>query len=394
MTRSSHAARIGIILLTTIGAGVLASPAQAASTGVVSVVKTSQVKYTAGSGKANKVVITRSGKTVTIDDKYKIKAGKGCKAVKGDKTKVRCKLTKNPTKVLVYTGSKNDKVTNKTGIPSLVEGGSGNDVLIGGTGADILGGGSGTDKIYGGAGNDYLPGGAGNDKIYGQAGNDDLDGNAGADTLYGGGGNDWLYGDYEVHGKAGNDKLYGESGNDWLEGGLGNDYLSGGTGNDNLDGDVNPEDTTSVFGADVFSGGAGTDTVSYGGRGRVVADLSGSKGNDGQVGEGDTVRSDVENLSGGDGDNIFTGNNAANVLSGGEGDDVFRGGGGNDTLAGNYGANALYGEAGDDKIYSRSPVDPPHTYDGDKVDGGANTAAGDLCYVSPVDTVTGCERLG
>ncbi|MEU4692256.1 calcium-binding protein [Actinoplanes sp. NPDC023714] len=391
MARSTSVARIGIILLATIGAGVLASPAQAASTGVVSVSKTTQVKYTAGSGKANKVVITRSGRTVTIDDKYKIKAGKGCKAVKGDKTKVRCKLKKNPTKVFVYAGSKNDTVTNKTSIPSLLDGGTGKDKLIGGSGADDLIGQSNNDRLYGGGGNDYLTGGSGHDTLFGQAGNDDLAGNHGNDTLYGGSGNDTMQGDGTYIGDRGNDKLYGEGGNDSLEGGYGKDYLSGGTGNDRLDGDVNAEDTTGEVAADVILGGPGVDSADYY-RAKAIVDLDGSKGDDGAPGEGDTVGADVENLNGGDGDNIFTGNNAANVLSGGEGDDVFRGGGGNDKLYGSYGANALYGDDGDDQIFSRSAGEAPHTSDGDKVDGGANTAAGDLCYTSPVDTVTGCER--
>ncbi|MBB2943180.1 Ca2+-binding RTX toxin-like protein [Actinoplanes lutulentus] len=383
MTRSSHAARIGIILLTTIGAGVLASPAQAASTGVVSVVKTSQVKYTAGSGKANKVVITRSGKTVTIDDKYKIKAGKGCKAVKGDKTKVRCKLTKNPTKVLVYTGSKNDKVTNKTGIAS---------VLDGGTGADKLYGGTGNDTLFGGSSADYLGGGSGHDKLYGQTGDDSLAGEHGNDTLYAGSGADRLLGDSFYYADRGHDKLYGESGNDMLEGGYGNDRLEGGTGDDRLEGDVNPEDSGNEHGSDVILGGPGVDSADYY-RGKAIVDLDGSAGDDGEPGERDTVGADVENLSGGDGDNIFTGNNAANVFYGGEGDDVFRGGGGNDKLYGSYGANALYGGDGDDEISARYAFDSPHTLDGDVVDGGANTATGDLCHVSPIDVVTNCERL-
>ncbi|BBH63373.1 hypothetical protein ACTI_00580 [Actinoplanes sp. OR16] len=382
MARSLHAARIGIILLATIGAGALASPAQAASTGVASVSKTTQVKYVAGAGKTNTVVITRSGRTVTIDDKVKIKAGKGCKAVKGDKTKVRCKLTKNPTKVVVYAGNKNDTVTNKTSIPSGIDGGAGNDRLAGGSKADSL---------YGGTGNDVLFGGAGNDKVYGQAGNDTLYGNGGNDTLYAGSGNDLVYGDSTYVGDRGNDKLYGEGGNDALEGGYGKDHLSGGAGSDRLEGDVNAEDTTSEVAADTIYGGAGVDTADYY-RAKAVVDLDGSKGDDGAPGEGDTVGADVENLTGGDGDNYFTGNAGPNKLVGGEGDDVFSGLGGNDVLHGSYGANVLNGGDGDDTLYSRYADAAPHTSDGDKVDGGANTAVGDLCYTSPVDTVTGCER--
>jgi serralysin len=354
MARSSSTSRLGIVLLSsiagTLAAGAFAAPAQAASTGVVSVANTTQVRYVAASGKANKVVITRSGRTVTVDDKFKIKAGKGCKPVKGDRTRVRCKLPKTPTRVIVDAGNKNDTVTNKTSIASLLDGGSGADKLTGGSGRDFLYGGTGHDRLYGGKGHD------------------------------------------ELLGERGNDKLYGQGGNDYFEGGYGNDHLSGGSGNDHLDGDVNAEDTTGEVGSDTLYGGTGNDTVTYNGRGRVVADLSGSKRNDGAAGEKDTVGADVENLDGGDGVNVFTGNNRANRLSGGDGDDVFTGRGGNDVLYGSYGSNTLTGGAGDDVIYTRAPGDAPDTYAGDKVDGGANT---DLCYVSPaIDTVVNCERLG
>ncbi|GLW33358.1 hypothetical protein Areg01_62960 [Actinoplanes regularis] len=40
------------------------------------------VKFTAASGQAKSLVITISGRTVTLNDTVAIKAGKGCKAVK------------------------------------------------------------------------------------------------------------------------------------------------------------------------------------------------------------------------------------------------------------------------------------------------------------------------
>ncbi|MBB2943179.1 Ca2+-binding RTX toxin-like protein [Actinoplanes lutulentus] len=375
--------RIGMVLLTTIGVGVLAAPAQAASTGVVSVSKTTQVKYTAGSGKANKVVITRSGRTVTIDDKVKIKAGKGCKTVKGDKTKVRCKLTKNPTRVHVQAGSKNDTVVNKTGIRVTLEGGSGNDILVGGSNLDRLFGGSGADKLYGGDNNDVLYGGTGNDKLYGQDGGGDyLYGDENDDALYGGEGDD------KIFGGAGNDKLYGERHYDKLEGGAGNDYVNGGAGSDILWGDV--KNAPAVIGADVILGGPDNDTVNYD-RPQATADLDGVKGDDGAPGEGDTLGTDVENLAGnGAGDYTFTGNNADNLLWGAAGDDVIHGGGGDDDIRGNAGANKLYGNAGDDKIHGSDYYQDA----ADTVDGGANSELiGDLCWVSKLDVATACERL-
>ncbi|MEU4563919.1 calcium-binding protein [Actinoplanes sp. NPDC023936] len=380
MVRSSHVSRIGIILLTTLGAGVLAAPAQAATTGVVSVAKSTQVQYKAGSGKASTVVVTRSGKTVTIDDKYKIKAGKGCKQVKGDKTKVRCKLKKNPTRVLVHAGDKNDKVTNKTGIPSLFDGGTGNDSLWGGSKAD---------KLYGGTGNDYLSGGAGNDALYGQAGNDTGYGKAGHDKIYGGGGNDRLHGDSGYYGDTGNDKIYGEGGNDSLIGWRGNDYLSGGAGNDGLEGDLDGDNyNTSGNGADTLLGGSGVDTVRYDTYGTVRVDLDGQKGDDGRAGERDTVGADVENIVAGDSNgSVLIGNTANNVITSGEGADKIYGLGGNDTLDGSWGKDELHGGDGDDTLIG---VDHgSQEIDADKLDGGANT---DTCKASTIDIVVNCEK--
>src|SRR3954454_13789602 len=104
LSRPTWLARVSLSLLTTIGVGALAAaPAEAASTGVASVVESTKVQYKAAKGKQNKVVITRSGRTITIDDKAAIKPGKGCKQVKGDKTKVRCTTGKTPTRVRAYT---------------------------------------------------------------------------------------------------------------------------------------------------------------------------------------------------------------------------------------------------------------------------------------------------
>ncbi|WP_281286176.1 calcium-binding protein, partial [Methylibium rhizosphaerae] len=117
---------------------------------------------------------------------------------------------------------------------------SGNDTLIGYTGADALAGGAGDDTLSGRAGNDTLDGGNGEDTLNGEDGDDLLLGGAGADTLNGGNGNDALNGD------AGSDTLYGNAGNDTLDGGAGSDTLNGGTGDDTF----------------LFGRGSGNDTVS------------------------------------------------------------------------------------------------------------------------------------
>ncbi|GLY07353.1 hypothetical protein Acsp01_77320 [Actinoplanes sp. NBRC 101535] len=276
---------MGLTVLATVSAGLLATPAEAAAKGVVSTMWGTRVVYKAAKGVQNKVVLSTKGLTTIVDDVVAIKAGKGCKAVKGDKTKVTCKLKHKPTTVLVYTYDRKDRITNKTGSDMHAEGGSGPDTIIGGP----LG-----DGLYGGSGDDIL---------YGRGGGDGLNGEAGQDTLYGEAGDDFLSGD------SGTGKLY----------------------------------------ADVLSGGTGSDTASYSGYTKpITVDLDGAGRDDGAAGEHDTVRTDVENIFGGRGADRLTGNAAANDINGYFGDDVIRGGEGDDKLTGGDGVDQIYGEAGDD----------------------------------------------
>ncbi|SDT74727.1 calcium-binding protein [Actinoplanes derwentensis] len=232
-------AAIGIAAAAT--SAFFASPAQAASAAKAEVAGT-VVRFTAAAGQANSLTITVSGRTVTLNDTVAVKAGKGCKAVAGDKTKVKCTTAKKPTRITVALGDKNDFVQSHASVPLTANGGSGDDTVFGGYGKDTLTGGNGVDDVQGGPGNDTLRGGHGNDhveggpgkdKLYGEAGNDDLiggdldgEGADSGDTIYGGAGNDFLLGGY------GNDTLYGNAGNDNLVGGSGKDKLVGGPGND------------------------------------------------------------------------------------------------------------------------------------------------------------------
>jgi Ca2+-binding RTX toxin-like protein len=79
-------------------------------------------------------------------------------------------------------------------IPTVLNGGSGNDHLRGGAGDDILHGGLGNDTLEGGIGNDILTGDAGNDHLIGGTGLDILIGGAGNDRLLGGPDDDILIG--------------------------------------------------------------------------------------------------------------------------------------------------------------------------------------------------------
>ncbi|GAA2693595.1 calcium-binding protein [Actinoplanes palleronii] len=368
MTRPRWLSRAGATLIAGTAVLTAASPAQAASAGIAWT-KDSTVIFTARAGKANNVVITRSGGTVTIDDKDAIKPGRGCKRV--DNTKVRCTTEDPPDFLKINLGTRNDRFVNKTNIWSTVHGGTGNDVITGGT-------------VY-----DVLIGDAGNDVISGGYGNDSLDGSSGNDRVYGGSGSDW------VDGGPGNDRVYGGTYSDSVQGGTGNDLVDGGSGNDFLNGEDETVAMGSPIGADIFRGGAGQDTVSYWDHRRAVTvDLDGKSRDDGQPGEHDTVGADIENIRGSAGNDTLTGNAGANEIFGDEGDDTIRGGAGDDELSGYYGRDKLFGEAGDDTLDAIEPRTPAENQQADQADGGDNaTSNGDLCKISAVDVVTTCERV-
>jgi uncharacterized secreted protein with C-terminal beta-propeller domain len=114
-----------------------------------------------------------------------------------------------------------------------LDGGKGNDTLIGGAGRDELNGNAGDDLIDGGEGADLVRGGAGKDSLSGGDGSDVLEGNEENDTLIGGWGSDRLVGGPQADflaGGADGDKLSGNGGNDTLVGGEGKDRLNGGSG--------------------------------------------------------------------------------------------------------------------------------------------------------------------
>jgi Ca2+-binding RTX toxin-like protein len=147
-----------------------------------------------------------------------------------------------------------------TTIGNNLDGGAGDDALIGGVAADTLKGGVGNDNLVGNGGNDSLDGGAGVDALFGDAGDDILDGGAGDDGglgfgLFGGDGNDSLIGGAD----DGDDDLFGEDGRDTLYGGDGNDLLDDG-------GDTVADSLIGGNGNDVLIGSASSDTL-YGGLG-------------------------------------------------------------------------------------------------------------------------------
>ncbi|MGE0251755.1 MAG: calcium-binding protein [Dongiaceae bacterium] len=108
----------------------------------------------------------------------------------------------------------------------IIDGGGGDDRILGGNAGNNIFGGAGNDYIVGGIVDDSLNGGDGNDTIYGRGDDDAITGGRGNDLLYGEDGNDY------INGNDGNDIIYGGAGNDEIIGGRGTDILYGGEGAD------------------------------------------------------------------------------------------------------------------------------------------------------------------
>ncbi|MCX5743506.1 MAG: calcium-binding protein [Proteobacteria bacterium] len=260
--------------------------------------------------------------------------------------------------------------------------------------------------VYGGAGNDTIRGGAGDDTLDGGDGNDTFNqGTAtdGADIMTGGAGADTA--DYSARTNAvtvtidatANDGEASEADKvstdiETVKGGAGNDTITGGLGNDTLYGDAGNDtfnEGAATSGADVINGGAGTDTASYALRSVAVTVVIDGAALDGESGELDKVMTDVENVTGGDGDDTITGSASDNVLDGGLGNDTLNGGLGNDTLKGGAGNDVENGDAGDDTFDEGSATNGADSFHGGAgIDTVTYTArTNDL--VSVMDGVTG-----
>ncbi len=278
--------------------------------------------------------------------------------------------------------------------PLYLQGGPGNDLLIGDALGDTIRGEAGNDTLGGNAGDDLLAGGTGDDAVFGNAGYDTaivgvalagirviiqprdaftiisaagsdyyrdveafrfndrtlsaaellayandpppivLTGTQGIDSLRGGNGDD------TIRGLGGNDDIFGFDGDDWLEGGDGDDSLLGQGGADRLDGGN---------GNDLLAGGEGDDTLIGGpGNDQLFAQsgddlLIGGAGNDSFSGGAGR-----DTLHGDDGHDFLRGDMGDDVIHGGSGLDILLGSDGNDSLFGDDGIDTLSGQTGDD----------------------------------------------
>lgn len=248
---------------------------------------------------------------------------------------------------------------------------AGNPMMVlpaGGLGYEIFAG-DGDDQVSSGAGRDTLHGEAGNDTLRGGSGNDLLDGGLGADTLFGDAGSDtatYRYAEASIRASlsdpwnnvgaeavgdtyVGIENLEGSGFDDVLVGDVLANTLTGGEGDDTLEG---------MAGADVLRGGEGQDTASYASdtsSGLNVSLLAGT-GQGGQA--NDDLFENIENITGGLGNDTLEGNELDNTLSGGAGDDTLVGGAGADYLSGGAGFDlADYATADRAVVASLTPWD-------------------------------------
>jgi len=294
------------------------------------------------------------------------------------------------------TGSANADSLDFTGATltaiTKIDGGAGNDTVLGSVGADTILGSGGDDSLQGAGGNDtfqytgtsngfdVVDGGAGTDTIAALANSTTigLSSITGVETITGGSftgvsilatvnadrldfSNTTLVAITKIDGDQGNDTLIGSAGSDTIIGGIGDDLLQGGLGNDlfRIGG------TTDGF--DAIDGGSGNDTIAATATGTQI---------------GLTSVAGIETISSGGFSNVtIWGSNADDYLdfsatvltgitkiSGGWGNDTIIGSAGNDTIAGNGDDDNLQGGDGNDTFqYTAS------SSGNDIIDGGTGT---------------------
>jgi Ca2+-binding RTX toxin-like protein len=405
-----------------ITAGALALPAGAAAS--TASVDAGTLNVSAGGGEINHISIEKVGTNFRIFDNTADLTTADADCTQVSDHFVRCSIAgvtlinvqaRDQDDVVTVVGSTDARLDGGGGFDNLTSGSGDDDLFTGrtavvGFGQDVLEAGDGSDTLHGppnaGNTNSLLLGEGGGDTLLGGPGREDLNGGDGADQIQGGDGTqdtadygtsaaavtvtlddtandgaagegDNVHSDVEdiigssfdgddltgsaiansISGASGNDTIRGGDGDDSLEGGFGNDNLDGGDGADFLEGGFEPT------GADVFTGGPGIDLASFSDHNDPVTVTLNGVANDGASGEGDNVKTDVENIQGSVGNDTLTANNQENKLIGAGGGDNLKGMGGDDQLFGEFefggsgGNDTLDGGAEDDVLQGGTGAD-------------------------------------
>ena len=280
---------------------------------------------------------------------------------------------------------------------------TGDDSILGGSGADVLDGQGGNDSVFGGADSDVVSGGAGSDLLQGGTGADFIFGGADADTIRL---QDNFGADVISGGEAGTDSdtidhsalsapvnvvynaneagtttdgvstatfsqienqilttgadtldaaatnngvnVDGREGSDSLGGGAGADTLIGGLGDDTLAGRA---------GGDFISGAQGLDVVDYSDSDAAVQiDLSAGTQTGGHA-TGDIYGGGIDGIIGSAFGDSLTGFDGESTVPGDAFTNLIFGGGGADTIDGRAGADSLFGGTGDDLMIGGAGAD-------------------------------------
>ena len=204
--------------------------------------------------------------------------------------------------------------------------------------------------------------------------------------LYGLDGNDILntfWAASLVEGGEGNDQIETGDQDDVLRGGPGDEvWLKGNGGDDVLEGDGGSDRLFPGAGADQVFGGNGSDELSYQYNSELesVTVTLDDVADDGVPGALANVHSDVEDILGGDGDDLLVGDADDNRL---RGDLESQNQNGSDTLVGGGGRDTFAGGRGNDTLRARDGI-------AETVDCGADA---DSAVVDTIDTTIGCETV-
>ena len=246
-----------------------------------------------------------------------------------------------------------------------------------------------------------VDGGAGNDLLMGDDGDDLIDGGAGNDTLFGGNDDDTLIGgdgDDQLTGGEGKDNISGGAGKDTIFGGTDGDAVDGGAGGFNADPALNTDD----------------DTLDLTGLNFRLRDLEPDSNGNGQNGTVDLYNDDgtsagsfkfteIENIIGeemaGPVDGLDSGEDMAPGYTDAQGDQIDGTDGINDTIFGNGGDDTIDSGLGDDTVDGGSGDDTFTLTDGvdnDVIIGGeSGETDGDVIDSTAVDddlTVTFTDK--
>jgi Ca2+-binding RTX toxin-like protein len=317
----------------------------------------------------------------------------------------------------------------------LIDGGAGNDTIVGGDASDRLLGNFGDDSIVGGAGNDWIYDKQGINTIHGGDGNDSITAAQNAGLITGDAGND----EFDVLQRNrgdGNETLVldGGAGNDDFKfrGAVGNMHISGGEGRDTLtlqsdsnfalaqldgieklrlldgarltiaadalnqfqsvDADVVNIRLSSCgsfiwhargHGYGYITGSTQDDHMDLSGS-RMHWQINGGDGNDRVIGG-----IGINILDGGNGDDGLSGYGREDHLTGSSGNDTIRGYGKDDTLEGGIGNDAIYGyghkatlngDDGDDTLVAMYGLDYMHGGDGNDTFAFSDYTGGAIVY--------------